>query len=215
MQNGRKTKMNRPKAAELRDRNFMEKALVDVAGLHDKFHGWLVKAEAWQLSGIIFLTVVAGAFQDMFQLVLGGLDMVLGPIDEIVLGATPELILLELLRRVTGIDPIGWIQRHIMWRIPAGVLVGGVIALTLATWGLDASVYVPGIGLLTWPIEFVDSLIVGLPILLSALELRRRIPQVQPQAAAERKVEADDAVEVVVPEDYKSQALDPHRQAGD
>lgn len=141
--------------------------------LLQKFHVWVQTITTFQLVMMAAVISGLGAAVDLFLPILAFLDVGLLTTDEVLVGAPPVIILLEVLRRLSGWDGVTWLHEKVT-RVPSWALVVAMGAMAGVTTGFAVSIYIPVVGLATWPVEFFDGLVVGLPTLLSALELRKR-----------------------------------------
>lgn len=139
----------------------------------DRIYSW-VQTASWPTIIIIALAAMGvGGVQDTLAPFLALLDAGMGPIDEVILGVPPVIVLFEVIRRGTGFDALKK-MRELVSGLPTWVLGVSLLFITGGVTALDLSIYVPFLGAVTWIVEYVDAYLIGLPTLLFALEWRRR-----------------------------------------
>ncbi len=156
----------------------------------EEFIVWCKTAEGWELALAAATAVVGGSLQDAlsFVPVLGyvitAIGVLLGPIDEMLFGAPPFIVLFEFLRRFQGVDVLTWIREKVSW-FPTWALIAAFGIITAILTAGDISMNLPIIGIVVWPGEMIDQYFFGLPSLLVAIELRNRLGEHAPKTVTD------------------------------
>lgn len=157
----------------------------------DRFEVWVKTLEIKRLIGVSVVAsglTALGWIQDFLAPILAMADAWGGSVDEMLVGAPPEVLILEIIRRMTGwwYGTTGWDGlaklRVVISRMPTWALVVGFVLIDRILMTGDIAIYIPVVGqTVVWPGQFLDQFIFGLPALLIALEGRNRLGDIAPK----------------------------------